>query len=93
MISPARYAVVLKLCLLIAAGGRIAYLTGNGQRLDVMLANCSVAVGRSQPTTGGSRQLSCEWDNCEDLVRELSVTGGMLLAGAVPVKKPPESDG
>lgn len=93
MIRPATYAALLKVALLVAGVGRLAYTAANGQRLDVLLADCAVTAERQPPPPAGTGQWSCEWKGCDTLAREVGTSAALLLAGGVPLKRPDRDDG
>lgn len=92
MITPATYAALLRVALLVAGVGRLAYTAHDGRRLDVTLADCAFSLQWQQPAPTATDGFTCEWKGCGDLVRDLAMAGGLLVVGSVPLKRPEDEN-
>ena len=87
MLTPKHYAALVRLSALVLGAGTLSWSASNPDRLRLMLGSCSGVYRSCAPDDCGGCRSGIYWSGCEELARELAVSGSLLLLAVLPANK------
>lgn len=87
MLTPKHYAALVRLAALLLGAGSLSWSASNPERLRLMLGSCSSVYRSCEADDCGGCRSGIQWSGCEELARELAVSGTLLLLAGLPANK------